>query len=337
MPQDFDNDNQSKKTFKQIFLIIGAFIILGLSFFSYYTYSLTQPVDLENSTTYTFVINNGESISKVAQRLQDKGLIKNKQMLVFAVKYKNIDRQIQAGSFELSPSMNIWQIIESLTQGTDDIWVKILEGWRKEQIAQYLDSLGLPEFNKQEFEFLTQDLEGKLYPDSYLVSRNLSTQEIVELMVKTFEIKVLQGLEQDINKSDMQLDDIIILASIVEREARGYKQMQNVAGILMNRLDIGMALEVDASLQYIKGYDETDNTWWPTPLSADKELQSPFNTYSNPNLPPHPICNPGLDAIKAVLNPIETNYLFYLHDPQGEIHYATDYNQHLININKYLQ
>ena len=129
----------------------------------------------------------------------------------------------------------------------------------------------------------------------------------------------------------------VILASIVEREAREPEQMRHVAGILLNRLEIGMALQVDATLQYVKGYDQARKTWWAPPTAADKQLSSPYNTYENPGLPPGPISNPGANALMAVANPIKSNDLFYLHTNDGNMYYAETYEEHQENIQKYLR
>ena len=127
------------------------------------------------------------------------------------------------------------------------------------------------------------------------------------------------------------------MASILEREAKGYEQMRQVAGVLWHRIDIGMPLQADATLQYVKGYNKTEDSWWVTPLSEDKQLKSAFNTYQNPGLPPAPIANPGIDSIKAALNPIPTTYNFYIHDRQGILHFATTLEEHNQNVQKYLR
>jgi UPF0755 protein len=144
-------------------------------------------------------------------------------------------------------------------------------------------------------------------------------------------------LADDIEKSPHDFDDILTMASIVEREARGYEEMRNVAGILWNRIDLGMPIQADATLQYVKGYNEQTKAWWTPPLAEDKKLNSPFNTYLNPGLPPRPISNPGYDAIRATLNPVDTDNIFYLHDQDGGIHYAESLEEHNANVQKYLR
>jgi UPF0755 protein len=157
------------------------------------------------------------------------------------------------------------------------------------------------------------------------------------LLENTFERKVETGLKEELVDSGKSLKDIITMASLIQREARGAEQMKLVSGVLWNRVDINMALNVDATLQYIKGYDNVQNTWWAPPLAVDKERTSLYNTYKHPGLPPGPITNPGLDAIKAAASPTETAYMYYLHDPTGKIHFGKTLDEHNVNVQKYLR
>ena len=210
-------------------------------------------------------------------------------------------------------------------------------GWRTEEIAQMLDRQELPEFNSEEFIKLSQGQEGYLYPDTYLIPKLSTASAIYSLLTNTFEKKVTQGLSAEISTSPKPFLEILVMASILEREAKGYEQMRQVAGVLWHRIDIGMPLQADATLQYVKGYNKTEDSWWVTPLSEDKQLKSAFNTYQNPGLPPAPIANPGIDSIKAALNPIPTTYNFYIHDRQGILHFATTLEEHNQNVQKYLR
>jgi UPF0755 protein len=132
-------------------------------------------------------------------------------------------------------------------------------------------------------------------------------------------------------------NEVMTLASIVSHEASTAQDMKMVAGVLMNRLNIGMPLQSDVTLQYAKGYDRQLKTWWPEPKAADKAIVSPFNTYMNRGLPPHPICNPGSDSIIAVLQPAKNNFIYYLADSQGKVHYAATLEEHNKNVDKYLR
>lgn len=339
----------SMKKILQFLLLALIIVIIALGLAGYYLYTLTLPVDPNATLQTKFVIPKGQAIAVIANRLHEQNLIKHPLVFRLAVKKEQLENKMQAGSFDLSASMDVWQIAHKLTQGTSDLWLTIPEGWRREEIASSIAKLDLPEYDQNEFLDLTTGLEGQLFPDSYLIPRMITTQALVNLLHNTFNKKIA-SLEAEILEAstnqliiDAKLEPandflpLLTLASLIEREARGLEEMQMVAGILYNRLAIGMALQVDASLQYVKGFNQTKNDWWSPPLAVDKSLASPFNTYANAGLPPRPICNPGLDAIKATLTPTKNNYLFYLHDRQGRIHYGKDLNEHNANVNKYLR
>jgi UPF0755 protein len=302
-----------------------------------YGWWLLQPVDAAQTEMTRFTVAKGQGPITIGERLQEAGLIKHPQAFRLVVRQQGLTDKIQAGSFELSPSMTLLEIAEKLTEGTDDVWITVVEGWRAEEIAEMMVDQGFTEFDKAKFLELAHGAEGRLYPDTYLVPRMITAESLVSLLTNTFEKKITQGLADEFEASDLTQQENIILASIVEREARGPEDMRNVAGILKNRLKINMALQADATLQYAKGYNAAQQDWWAEPLAADKELNSPFNTYKNPGLPPRPISNPGMDAIRAVLNPVESDNLFYIHDLKGMPHYAKTLDEHNENVNEYLR
>lgn len=301
-----------------------------------YTFYVSRPVS-SDQTISQFVVPRGQAVSVIAHRLYEAGLIRNPFLFRLIVKKQGLEDKLQAGSFQLSPSMTPSKIAVKLTQGTNDVWVTLLEGWRREQVAESFRKYGLENFDVDEFLNLTLGEEGQIFPDTYLFARQSTAQTIYQAIKDTFQKKVKQNLADDFENSKYSFDEVMTMASIVEREARGYEEMRHVAGILWHRYEIGMALQTDATLQYSKGYDEQTQSWWEPPLAADKSLDSPFNTYTHSGLPPHPICNPGLDAIRATLNPLSTADLFYLHSRDGEIHYGQTLEEHMTNIQKYLR
>lgn len=287
------------------------------------------------SVEQKLVVAKGRTTSQVANQLVEANLIRHPMIFLLAVKYLKLDGRLQAGSFTLSPTQPLFEIAQALTKSIDDLWVTIPEGLRREEIAS-LFAEDLPEFDEVEFLSLAKDSEGRLFPDTYLIPDQATAQFIYSLLSNTFDKKIVTGLAEEIANSDRSLDELLIMASLLEREAQGYEDMRHVAGILWNRIDLGMPLQVDATLQYAKG--QTDNgKWWNPPLGIDRQLISPFNTYQNPGLPPAPIANPGLDAIRAALDPLPTDDLFYLHDSSGQMWYAPDYAGHQQNINRYLR
>lgn len=175
------------------------------------------------------------------------------------------------------------------------------------------------------------------------MSRESTAETIFNLLNQTFQQKVVTGLADEISQAELDFNQALTLASIVEREAKGAAEMKQVAGILNNRLEINMALQADATLQYAKVNQQSASTqspiqdWWPTPIVVDKKITSPYNTYTQPGLPPHPICNPGLNAIQAALKPAQTDHLYYLHAADGEIHYAQSLETHNANVRRYLR
>lgn len=326
-------NNQSIKLLSLLGLLSLGFITLAFGVVSW----ALQPVSNEIAESVRFIVPKGQAITIMGERLVEEGLIKHPLIFRAIVIKDGLSTKIQAGSFDISPDMSVSEIANHLTNGTQDTWVTILEGWRAEEISESLEAQDLDNFDKDEFlEFATSS-EGMLYPDTYLIPREMSSEQIYHLLVNTFERKVSQGLWDEIEESDRDFDDVLIMSSLVEREARNFDQMRKVAGILWNRIDLGMALQVDATLQYSKGYDKYQQDWWSPPLSADKKVDSPYNTYLNPGLPPQPIANPSLNAITATLSPKESDDLFYIHANDGSMYTAATLEEHNANINKYLR
>lgn len=316
--------------------VIGLGVLLATAL-GWYAMTQSQPVSSAKQAAVRFVIPSGQATRVIAENLETQGLIKNALIFRLFLKSQGLESQLQAGSFEIAPSMTLQQIAETLTTGTNDIWITLPEGWRREEIAEYLAKQDLSAFDKAEFLDQTATLEGQLFPDTYLLPKQASTQSVTNLLVKTFKTKITQGLATELARDSHDFQDILVMASLVEREARNYEDMRLVAGVLWNRIDIGMRLEVDATLQYQKGFDKSTNNWWPTPLDVDRRTPSVFNTYLNSGLPPRPIANPGLNAFKATLNPIKTDAIFYIHADDGKMYTAKTLDEHNRNIEKYLR
>jgi UPF0755 protein len=313
-------------------LLLALFVAAGTAFLV-----LSRPADPSTQETKRFIIPRGQAVSIIGERLEEDGLIRNSLVFRMIVQKEGLRNKIQAGSFDLSAGMNTTEIAQALTQGTNDVWVTIPEGWRREEIARSLTEQELDSFDPKEFDYLSQGKEGRLFPDTYLVPRQTTEEQLVGLLERTFERKVTEDLAAEIESSPYDFEDALIMASVVEREARGAEEMKVVAGILWNRIELGMPLQADATLQYAKGLNLQDGSWWSPPTAADKKLASPFNTYLHPGLPPRPISNPGLNAIQAALHPAETPYLYYIHDLEGNIWYAETLDQHNANVNAYLR
>lgn len=321
-----------------VYALIGL-LVLGIASAATTFWYFSQPPQPQNSTPITFTIKSGESIDQISQKLSDLGLIRYHLVFKLNLKRLGLSSQIQAGNFALAPNLSNTQLARALTRAAaDQIQITLIEGWRREQMAAALATAFSPNqnFSQAEFLSLTSNLEGQLFPDTYNFSPQASTDQVVSTLTTNFATKVLKPFSSQINASPYNLNQLLTMASIIEREARGSARPV-VAGILWRRYQNDWPLQADATLQYAKGYNSYTNDWWSPPLAQDKEFSSPFNTYQNPGLPPAPICNPSLDSFTATLNPQSTNYWYYITDNQGNMHYATTYDQHLQNINTYLK
>jgi UPF0755 protein len=301
-------------------------------------YFLLTPVT-KTPDQIAFVVKKGATIDQIGTNLKAKGLIRSPAVFKLYVMVSGLTSNIQAGSFKLSPSLSTPQIAGSLTSGRLDIWVTVVEGWRREEIAAGLATAFAEtgaDFDETAFLTASVGLEGQLFPDTYLFPLGSSEATLVSIMTNTLNQK-LTTLAADLAKTNRSKTQILTMASLIEREARGSTDRRMVAGILWKRLDHDWPLQVDATLQYVKGYDPVQQTWWKPPLSAAKQLNSPYNTYQNPGLPPAPICSPSFDSISAAVYPTPSEYWFYLTDGQGAMHYATTTEEHNQNVQTYLR
>lgn len=289
-----------------------------------------RPVNSKDKTTRMFTIARGTGIKAIANKLKAEGLIRNPVVFFYYVRQHKIDQKIQAGDFRLSPAMSAEQIAKALTMGSEDIWVTIPEGKRAEEIADILEA-DIPTYNdswRQELDLH----EGYLFPDTYLIPRDATIDQIITLLTNTFEEKYATVT----NNTNLSKAQIVILASMIEREARNDQDRPLISSVMHNRLQIGMPLQIDATVQYAIGYDPGEKTWWKKNLTInDLKIQSLYNTYIRTGLPPGPIANPGLAVLKAAANPANTNYLYYITDRNGINRYARTGEEHNKNIQKY--
>lgn len=289
-----------------------------------------KPANSSDSSQQVFVVYKGQGIREISNELKKKGLIKDSVVFFLLVKKNGLDGKIQAGDFRISPSMSAFDIAQSLTHGTLDIWVTVPEGKRAEEIAEILKNK-IPSYSPTWVETL-RDNEGYLFPDTYLIPKDADIKLITSIMRNNFNTKF--GLMKPTNK--FTKEQIVIIASLVEREAKFPEDRPLVASVITNRLDIGMALQIDATVQYLLGFQKDQHTWWKHNLSAeDLRINSSYNTYIHPGLPPGPIANPGESALNAAITPSRTNYLYYLSDKSGKNHYANTLEEHNANIQKF--
>jgi len=307
-----------KKNFRLGIFLIIATLIIG---FLFYRWAVTS-VNKKDKTEIIFVIPQGQAAKIIGKRLKQANLIKNQLVFELLIDRKNYANKLQAGDFRLFPSMSMDQIIETLAHGTLDFWITFPEGLRVEEYAEKIAAKS--DIDVQSFILTAKPYEGRLFPDTYLIPQNASAEEIINILVNNFN-----------QKSPTKDKHLIIIASLIEREAKHQQDRSLVSSVLHNRLNIGMALQIDATVQYIFGKSEQ---WWPKNLTIEQlRTFSPYNTYQISSLPPGPIANPGLAALKAAINPANTNYLYYVSDSGGFNHYAENLEGHQQNIAKYLK
>lgn len=314
-----------------VFLFVLIFTVGGALAWWFDSTRAVDPIEREQ---VSFRVNTGDGVRTIAANLSQDNLIRSSTAFFVLIKLMGIERNLQAGEFRLNRTMDSRTVARELTHGFQDTWVTTLEGWRNEEVAAVLSkNLDIPES-----EFLKVARLGYMFPDTYLVPQDATAGAVIEIFTEAFNKNVTSSMKADIRANGMTLNEVITLASIVEREGHTNEDRPVIAGILMNRLKAGWPLQTDATLQYALGYQSKDKTWWKKSLyDEDKKINSPYNTYANPGLPPGPISNPGLASIRASIYPKKTDYWYYLHDPAGGVHYAVSLEEHNANIEKYLR
>ncbi len=323
--------SRSRRKSLIILLILVTVIIVGSVFY----WEGTLPVDRSDKKSAIFVVKPGQGLIEITNDLEKSDLIRNRLVFYAVIKQLGIEKKVEAGDYRLSKSMDAFTIAKTMTHGTLDVWVTIIEGLRKEEIAELMDKA----VDIAQIEFTKKAQEGYLFPDTYLIPRGATADSVISIMNNNFNNQFNPALKAKVVKLGLTTDQAVALASIVEREARFKQDRQPVASVLLHRLKQGIALQSDVTVQYALGYQENEKTWWkPEVTIEDTKTDSPYNTYLHPGLPPGPICNPGLAALTAVAEADPTTpYLFYLADKHGHLHYAKNAEEHQKNIDKYLQ
>ena len=287
-----------------------------------------------------FVIPQEKEGFDVTQALWDKKLIKNAGAFQFLLNTFAQGKEIRSGGYRLSQNMNAWQVMKIITGKEDLVWVIISFCPRKEQVGEKLSTaLGwsqeeLSKWNTTYTNTKPEYFEGVYYPDTYLIPVDESVAQVAERFISHFNEK-FSPLADQFTAKNIKWTTGLKIASLIAREASGKEDMKLISGIIWNRLDKGMPLQIDATMQYTLGKNK-DGSWWGNINLDEKQSASPYNSYLNKGLPPTPICSPNIDIIEAALNPEETDCLYYLHDSNKQIHCAKTYEEHLVNIKKYL-
>ncbi len=316
-----------------LFVLACAGAFVGYMYFQ----NLFAAVDPNDTDPVAFVIEQGDTTGDIVSELEEEGLIKSGFAFRQALKDSGKADKIAPGDYKLNKAMSAAEIVEKLTTGPDERWVTLIEGWRVEQMAERLNAqLGI-----DRAEFLKVAKEGYMFPDTYLFSPEVTASDIAAKMEATFNQRYTAELQQKIKNQGLTPEQGVIMASLVEQEARSDKVRTEVAGIMLRRFKMGMKLDIDATVRYAmdsaeyKRNGKVEKYWQPI-RQTDYTLSSPFNTYTNNGLPPAPICNPSLSSLNAVANADEeTPYLYYFHNLKGETYYGKTLDEHNENIARY--
>lgn len=307
------------------------FIVIVITMVYFYIIHLMQPSPLFPINT-PIEVTPGMGVKQITLKLAESNVVRSPWLLYATIAFYYNPKDVKASTYIFTTPKTTGEIAEALTKGdftSSLISFTHIEGESVEDIARRATVL-LPDFDEAEFIQNGLPHEGTLFPDTYLIPKNYTASELQANMLATYEEKVAP-LRNDIKAVNLSEDQVIILASIIEREANSPESMAYVAGILQNRLKKGMYLQVDASIEYILHKTLAEL------VPEDLKIDSPYNTYTNPGLPPTPIGNPGLDAIKAVLKPTPSDYLFYITGDDGTFHYARTFEEHKLNVARYLR
>jgi len=279
-----------------------------------------------------FTIEEGATLSLVSQLLEERSVILSPLFFEGLVILSAGEESILSGDYFLHESQNVFEIAQRLTRGQyglKPVRITIPEGASVFEVGLLFEEK-FPEFLHEEFLKFAKKKEGYLFPDTYLFLPNVGARQVFLEMRENFDKKI-KDIRNEIRRSDKNLEEIIIMASLLEEEARTTKTRRIISGILWKRIEIGMALQVDAVFLYINGKNTFELTL------EDLKIDSPYNTYKYTGLPVGPITNPGMDSILAALRPEESPYLFYLSDNEGNMHYSEDFAGHKINKARYLK
>jgi len=323
------------KSVKKILILIFVFVLTLLPFY----WNFFGPVG-DNKATEIFIIPKNQDGFNLVQKLEEGKFIKKNKILEYYLNTFVFFADVKSGGYKISKNMWALDIFKKLNGKPDLVWISWSSCLRKEQVGEILaEALG---WDKQELEtwntvytdLKSEYFEGVYYPDTYLIPVEEKGEQIAQRLINRFNEKFTPLADKFIEANIRWVTGLKI-ASLIAREAAGKSDMNLISGIIWNRLDKGMALQIDATMQYTLGKN-SEGKWWGSVVINEKQNESLYNSYLHKGLPPTSICSPNIDYIEAALNPEETDCLFYLHDHFKQIHCSVTYEEHLQNIKKYL-
>ena len=328
-----------KKSRLVLFTVVAFVTVLIIVFGSYF-YLNSPPTNSLKGGEKAFIVNSGDTLKLVARKLKKDNLIRSDNFFIFYAKINGLSREIKSGEYLISRKLRSSEILKILTKG-EVVTVKITipEGFTIRQIADLLQSKGI--VNKTDFINATKNkallkkykipfssAEGFLFPDTYIISKDLKAKQIVEIMIKRF-FEEFDKLTNNRTLSKDELKKVVIIASLVEKEAKIDNERPIIAAVFYNRLKIGKRLQSCATVQYVLGKTKERL------LFKDLKVKSPYNTYLHKGLPPGPISNPGLKSLWAALHPAKVDYLYFVSKHNGYHYFSRTYSEHLKAIKKY--
>lgn len=283
-----------------------------------------------DATPIAFTIDEGESAVTIAGRLGELGIITDPDLFRLFLRYNGLDASLEAGDFELRRNMSMVEVAETLQKARfEEVVITIPEGKRAEEVADLLTRENIMDGtvflaivrqgDAVEHNLLFdrpggQSYEGYLFPDTYRLPAKASPEDLISRMLDNMAAKLPANAIDLASQRGLTFYEVLTVAAIVEREAVVAAERPLIASVYLNRLAQGMYLQADPTVQYAMGYQPATGQWWKTPVTLEEysSINSPYNTYLNPGLPPGPIASPGLDSIMAVLQPEETDFLFFV-------------------------
>lgn len=336
---------------KKFFAYILVIIILTSVFILSYSYSNIYKSSL-SSESEVFVIEQGQSVKQIGNNLKDTNFIRSQLIFESYVWLRRAQAKFQAGEYELNKGLSMKELIDTFVSGqslSKERDIKLIEGWNAREIAESLEAQGAINSAKDfldkikyygsatnGYNFLKdkpskRSLEGYLFPDTYTIYKDATTEDILKKMLDNFDAKLTPQMRVDIEKSGLPIFEIITMASIIELEVPKSADRRMISDIFWKRVEAGMPLQSDATINYITGKND------PSPSLDDLKVDSLYNTYLYPDLPPGPIGNPGVSAIQAAIYRAPNDYWFYLSKPTGETVFSKDHDEHVRNKQKYLK
>ncbi len=324
---------------RTLYGIIGGVLLLCGVVGGWFLYSEIVTAQATDVSSLRFDVQQGESATALAERLEADRVIRSAWLFRRVLTYKQLDTDIKAGTYEVTAPITLLRVMNALASPqTAERTITIIPGWDVRDIAAYLekeeistrqavyDLLGTPAVDVE------RSLEGYLAPDTYRVYKNATLEEVVAKLKLERENQLTEQMRSDIEKNKYTWHEILTMASILEREARGAEDKARVADIFWRRLRAGWALQADSTVHYVVGKEGSVFT-----SAEDRQVDSPWNTYKYPGLPPTPISNPSLESIRAAMYPTKNDAWFFLTDSDGVVHYARTNDEHNLNRAKYLQ